>query len=87
MGDEPDVWAPAFVQRNEAWDQVRMRHLLDSLLAGYPIGGDPAVPPLAATLLMNARWNHAASPAGSPLVREPMSAAGCLSVLEEAVTR
>ncbi|WP_170955395.1 DUF262 domain-containing protein [Ornithinimicrobium cerasi] len=28
----------ALVQRAEVWDEVRMRHLLDSLLAGYPIG-------------------------------------------------
>ncbi len=38
MGVERDPWDLALVQRNEAWDQVRMRHLLDSLLAGYPIG-------------------------------------------------
>ena len=28
----------ALVQRDEKWDPVRMRHLLDSMLAGYPIG-------------------------------------------------
>lgn len=33
-----DPWDLALVQRAEVWDQVRMRHLLDSLLAGYPIG-------------------------------------------------
>lgn len=38
IGSAPDPWDLALVQRAEAWDQVRMRHLLDSLLAGYPIG-------------------------------------------------
>ena len=38
MGLEADPWNLALVQRAEVWDQVRMRHLLDSLLAGYPIG-------------------------------------------------
>src|ERR1039458_1587302 len=33
-----DPWRLALVQRHESWDQVRMRYLLDSLLAGYPIG-------------------------------------------------
>lgn len=33
-----DGWHLALVQRDEVWDEVRMRHLLDSLLAGYPIG-------------------------------------------------
>lgn len=37
-GWEPDPWDLALVQRAEVWDAVRMRHLLDSLLAGYPIG-------------------------------------------------
>lgn len=37
-GREADPWDLALVQRAEVWDQVRMRHLLDSLLAGYPIG-------------------------------------------------
>lgn len=31
-------WNLALVQRAEVWDELRMRHLLDSLLAGYPIG-------------------------------------------------
>jgi Protein of unknown function DUF262 len=38
VGDAPDAWYLALVQRDEVWDQVRMRYLLDSLLAGYPIG-------------------------------------------------
>ena len=38
MGVESDPWDLALVQRAEVWDQVRMRRLLDSLLAGYPIG-------------------------------------------------
>ena len=38
MGREPDPWNLALVQRDEVWDPVRMRQLLDSLLAGYPIG-------------------------------------------------
>lgn len=38
MGVESDTWDLALVQRAEVWDQVRMRHLFDSLLAGYPIG-------------------------------------------------
>jgi hypothetical protein len=38
LGDDPDRWDLALVQRDEKWDQVRMRYLLDSLLAGYPIG-------------------------------------------------
>lgn len=37
-GADPDVWHLALVQRNEVWDQVRMRYLLDSLLENYPIG-------------------------------------------------
>jgi Protein of unknown function DUF262. len=37
-GVEPDAWYLALVQRDEKWDQVRMRYLLDSLIAGYPIG-------------------------------------------------
>jgi hypothetical protein len=36
--DDADRWNLALVQRDEVWDEVRMRHLLDSLLAGYPIG-------------------------------------------------
>lgn len=35
---EEDRWNLAMVQRDEVWDEVRMRHLLDSLLVGYPIG-------------------------------------------------
>lgn len=35
-GDDP--WNLALVQRAVVWDEVRMRHLLDSLLSGYPIG-------------------------------------------------
>lgn len=38
VGDSDDPWQLALVQRHETWDQVRMRYLLDSLLAGYPIG-------------------------------------------------
>ncbi len=38
MGRDPDTWDLALVQRSETWDQVRMRHLLDSLLSGNPIG-------------------------------------------------
>lgn len=38
MGVDSDPWRLALVQRDEKWDQVRMRHLLDSLLAGYPVG-------------------------------------------------
>jgi hypothetical protein len=37
-GDDPDLWPLALVQRNEVWDQVRMRHLLDSRLEDSPIG-------------------------------------------------
>ncbi|GAA1771857.1 DUF262 domain-containing protein [Nostocoides vanveenii] len=37
-GNGPGSWNLALVQRDEVWDHVRMRHLLDSLLAGYPIG-------------------------------------------------
>ena len=37
-GDDQDVWHLALVQRDQVWDQVRMRYLLDSLLEGYPIG-------------------------------------------------
>ncbi|WP_394278460.1 DUF262 domain-containing protein [Microbacterium sp.] len=33
-----DRWNLALVQRAEVWDELRMRHLLDSLLADYPIG-------------------------------------------------
>lgn len=35
---ETDRWNLALVQRAEVWDELRMRHLLDSLLADYPIG-------------------------------------------------
>lgn len=35
---ERDRWNLALVQRAEVWDELRMRHLLDSLLADYPIG-------------------------------------------------
>lgn len=35
---ESDRWNLALVQRDEKWDTVRMRHLLDSMLARYPIG-------------------------------------------------
>lgn len=38
VGRDVDTWDLALVQRSETWDQVRMRHLVDSLLAGYPIG-------------------------------------------------
>ena len=33
-----DRWHLALVQRDEVWDVERMRRLLDSLLAGYPVG-------------------------------------------------
>jgi hypothetical protein len=36
MGE--DRWHLALVQRAEVWDVDRMRQLLDSLLAGYPVG-------------------------------------------------
>lgn len=36
MGD--DRWHLALVQRDEVWDAERMQRLLDSLLAGYPVG-------------------------------------------------
>ncbi|HET6300229.1 DUF262 domain-containing protein [Microbacterium sp.] len=35
---QTDRWNLALVQRDEVWDELRMRHLLDSLLADYPIG-------------------------------------------------
>lgn len=38
IGDTRDRWQLALVQRALVWDDVRMRSLLDSLLAGYPIG-------------------------------------------------
>lgn len=38
-GGSADPWQLALVQRNVVWDEVRMARLLDSLLAGYPIGG------------------------------------------------
>lgn len=34
----PNGWHLALVQRDEVWDDVRTRQLLDSLLRGYPIG-------------------------------------------------
>lgn len=37
LGDS-NRWNLALVQRDEVWDEVRMRQLVDSLLAGYPIG-------------------------------------------------
>ena len=33
-----DRWQLALVQRDEVWDVERMKRLLDSLLAGYPVG-------------------------------------------------
>src|SRR5262245_55044997 len=33
-----DRWHLALVQRDEVWDVERMLRLLDSLLAGYPVG-------------------------------------------------
>jgi hypothetical protein len=36
LGDVP--WRLALVQRDLVWDDVRMARLLDSMLAGYPIG-------------------------------------------------
>lgn len=36
--DATDPWRLALVQRAEVWDESRMAKLLDSLLAGYPIG-------------------------------------------------
>jgi len=36
--DPVDPWRLALVQRHLVWDEVRMAHLLDSLIAGYPIG-------------------------------------------------
>lgn len=36
--DPVDPWRLALVQRHLVWDEVRIAHLLDSLLAGYPIG-------------------------------------------------
>lgn len=38
LGLDGDPWNLALVQRAEVWEQVRMRHLFDSLMAGYPIG-------------------------------------------------
>ena len=37
-GALPDPWQLALVQRSAVWDEVRIARLLDSLLAGYPIG-------------------------------------------------
>ena len=34
----PNGWNLALVQRDEVWDDIRTRQLLDSLLRGYPIG-------------------------------------------------
>jgi hypothetical protein len=36
--DPADPWRLALVQRNELWEETRTARLLDSLLAGYPIG-------------------------------------------------
>lgn len=33
-----DAWKLALVQRDEAWNEYRVARLLDSILAGYPIG-------------------------------------------------
>lgn len=38
MGYGADAWDLALVQRDRVWDHRRIRRLLDSLLAGYPIG-------------------------------------------------
>ena len=38
LGKEPDNWKLAVVQRDRAWDEHRTARLLDSMLAGYPIG-------------------------------------------------
>lgn len=34
----PGGWELALVQRDEVWDEVRTRQLLDSLVRGYPVG-------------------------------------------------
>lgn len=36
--DPVDRWNLALVQRDRVWDELHTRHLLDSLIAGYPIG-------------------------------------------------
>ena len=36
--DPNDPWKLAIVQRHAVWDEVRASRLLDSLIAGYPIG-------------------------------------------------
>jgi hypothetical protein len=36
--DKSDPWRLALVQRSEVWDEWQIAKLLDSLLAGYPIG-------------------------------------------------
>lgn len=38
VGDDGDPWHLALVQRNAVWNGERMCYLLDSLLAGYPVG-------------------------------------------------
>ncbi len=38
LGLDEDPWELALVQRDLVWKQEQMRRLLDSLLAGYPIG-------------------------------------------------
>ncbi len=38
LGLDEDPWELALVQRDLVWKQDRMVGLLDSLLAGYPIG-------------------------------------------------
>jgi hypothetical protein len=38
VGYRDDPWDLALVQRDRLWDDVRISRLLDSLLAGYPIG-------------------------------------------------
>ena len=36
--DPSEEWKLALVQRHRVWDGLRMKRLLDSLIAGYPIG-------------------------------------------------
>lgn len=38
QGSERDRWNLPIVQRGEVWDELHRRSLIDSLLAGYPIG-------------------------------------------------
>lgn len=67
-----DRWNLALVQRAEVWDELRMRHLLDSLLADYPIGAI-----LLSTVREKSRVSHQPQTSSISWTCRPSTARGC----------